>query len=131
MHSSTGMTPFFALLGYHPRISYNYDIDKRSASESANSSIMRYKETLAFLKKKLVIAQEHQANAFNKHAKERTYNVDDWVYLDQQNIKTTRPNRKLDWKFIGLFQILERYSKNAYRLDLSSRFRFHDVFHVS
>ena len=42
----------------------------------------------------------------------------------------TQPNQKLDWKFIGPFQILERYGKNAYRLDLPTRFKFHDVFHV-
>lgn len=58
IHSSTGMTSFFALLGYHPRMSYEHDIDKRSASESANSNIARYRETLAFLKKELAIAQE-------------------------------------------------------------------------
>lgn len=52
------------------------------------------------------------------------------MYLDRRNIKTTRPNQKLDWKFIGPFQILEKYGKNAYRLDLSTRFKFHDVFHV-
>lgn len=125
------MTPFFALLGYHPRMSYEHDIDKRSASESANSNIARYRETLAFLKKELAIAQERQAKSFNKHALERTYNVGDWVYLDRRNIKTNRPNRKLDWKFIGPFQILEKYGKNAYRLDLPTRFKFHDVFHVS
>ena len=71
------MTPFLALLGYHLRISYKHDIDKRLASESANNNIMRHRETLAFLKKKLTIAQERQANAFNKHAMEQTYNIGD------------------------------------------------------
>ena len=56
IHSSTRMTPFFALLGYHPRMSYEHDINKCSANESANSNIARYRETLAFLKKKLAIA---------------------------------------------------------------------------
>lgn len=112
-------------------MSYEHDIDKRSASESANSNIMRYRETLALLKKELAIAQKRQAKSFNKHAAERSYSVSDWVYLDRRNIKTTRPNWKLNWKFIGPFQILEKYGRNAYRLDLPTKFKFHDVFHVS
>lgn len=56
IHSSTKMTLFFALLGYHPRMSYKHNINKCSASKSANSNIARYRETLAFLKKKLAIA---------------------------------------------------------------------------
>lgn len=55
----------------------------------------------------------------------------DWVYLNRKNIKTTRPSRKLDWKFIGPYQVLEKYGKNAYRIDLPANFKFHDVFHVS
>lgn len=58
-------------------MSYKHNIDKRSASELANSNIMRYKETLAFLKKELTIAQEWQTKFFNKHALEQTYNIDD------------------------------------------------------
>ena len=46
-------------------------------------------------------------------------------------LKTTCPNQKLDWKFIGPFQILKRYNKNAYWLDLPTRFKFHDMFHMS
>ena len=119
------------MLGYHLKMSYEHDIDKRSASESVNSNIIKYKKTLTVLKKELAIAQEHQINAFNKYAREQTYNVGDWIYFDQQNIKTIRPNQKLDWKFIGPFQILKRYDKNAYQLDLSTRFKFHNVFYVS
>lgn len=83
------------------------------------------------LKEELASAQERQTRAFNRHAIERTYSVGNWVYLNQKNIKTTRPCRKLDWKFIGPYRILEKYGKNAYRIDLPATFKFHDVFHVS
>lgn len=125
------MNSFFALLDYYPKMSYKHNIDKRSASESANSNITRYKKTLAFLKRKLAIAQEHQAKLFNKHATEQLYNMNKWVYLDCQNIKMTWPNQKLDWKFIEPFQILKKYSKNVYWLNLPANFKFHDVFHIS
>lgn len=52
------------------------------------------------------------------HATEQSYSVGDWVYLNRKVIKTTRPCRKLDWKFIGQYRVLEEYGKNAYRIGL-------------
>lgn len=124
------MTLFFILLSYHPRIFYKHNINKHLAREFANSNITRYRETLAFLKKELAIAQKWQAKSLNKYALERTYNIKNWVYLDWQNIETTRPNQKLNWKLISLFQILKKYNKNMYQLDLLTRFKFHNVFHM-
>lgn len=68
------------------------------------------------------------ARSHDKRATDRSYNVGDWVYLNRRNIKEKSPHRKLDWKFIGPYQVLKRYGKKAYRLDLPANFRFHDVF---
>ena len=130
-NSSTKMSPFFAMLGYHPRMSYEHEVDKRSINPSADEVAKMHREIMNYLKEQLTEAQERQAKAFNNHAKERNYNIGEWVYLNRGNIKTTRPCKKLDWKLIGPFQIVERYGKNAYRLNLPTNFRFHDVFHVS
>ena len=59
-----------------------------------------------------------------------SYNVEDYVNLNDKNIKTKR-NKKLKWKFFESFQILETVKNQAYRLDLFKRWRIHDVFHVS
>lgn len=125
------MSPFFAMLGYHPRTSYEHEIDERSINPSADEIIKRNREVLTFLKTELALAQKHQAEAFNKHASERSYNVGEWVYLNRRNIKTNRPCKKLDWKLIGPFQIVERIGRNAYHSDLHANFRFHPMFHVS
>lgn len=130
-NSSIKMTPFFANLGYNPRMSYEHEIDQRSANETAHETITKHRKILTMLKAELAAAQERQATAYNRHATEQSYDIGEWVYLNRKNIKTTRPCRKLDWKFIGPFQVLEKYGKNAYRLDLPANFEFHDVFHVS
>ena len=96
----------------------------------AHKTITRHKKILTRLKTELIAAQEQQATAFNRHAITQLYKVGKWVFLNQKNIKTTRPCCKLNWKFIGPFQILEKYRKNAYRLDLPAQFEFHNVFHV-
>ena len=43
----------------------------------------------------------------------------------------TKQNRKLEAKFFGLFQILHPVGKQAYKLDLLTKRKIHDVFHVS
>ena len=89
-NNSTKMTPFFANLGYHPRMSYEHDPDKRSTyNQSAIKTITKHREILAMLKHKLAAAQKHQATAHNWHAIERSYDVGKWVYLNRKSIKTT------------------------------------------
>ena len=54
------------------------------------------------------------------------------MWLDARNIKTTRPSKKLDHRFLGPFPIVERVSSHAFRLGLSLALsRIHPVFHVS
>jgi hypothetical protein len=50
--------------------------------------------------------------------------------LSSKNLRTTRPSRKLDWKSVGPFPIVEVISSHAYRLQLpSSMAQVHPVFH--
>ena len=43
----------------------------------------------------------------------------------------TKQNQKLEAKFFGLFQILYPVGKQAYKLDLLTKWRIYDIFHVS
>jgi hypothetical protein len=47
-----------------------------------------------------------------------TFERGDIVYLSRLNLKITRLSNKLDFKRIGLFAVLEKISKNNYKLDL-------------
>lgn len=48
-----------------------------------------------------------------------------------ENIKTTRPTKKLDIRHSGPFRIRAKISSHAYQLDLPSEWRIFDIFHVS
>jgi hypothetical protein len=53
------------------------------------------------------------------------------VWLNAKNIKTKRPTKKLDHKFLGPFTIIKKISSHAYRLDLPPSLKsLHNVFHV-
>lgn len=59
------------------------------------------------------------------------YNLGDKVYLITSNIKTKRPAKKLDSKKIGPFTITEKISSHAYRLELPTTMKIHNVFHIN
>lgn len=81
------------MLSYYSKMFYEID----SHTNSHNS------------KNQIKIAQERQPHFFNKHAIDKKYRVGQWVYLNARNLKTTHLYKKLDYKFIGLYQIIERY----------------------
>jgi len=55
----------------------------------------------------------------------------DMVWLLPENIRTTRPCKKLDYKKIGPFKILAKIGGSAYKLDLPRSMRIHNTFHIS
>ena len=129
-NASTGHTPFELNCGYHPRVSYEEDIDPRSRSKSAEELAAELKDLMAICKETLQHAQEWQTKAHNKGTKPRSYAPGDKVWLNSKYIKTKR-NRKLEAKFFGPFRVLQPVGKQAYKLELPKRWRIHDVFHVS
>ncbi len=60
-----------------------------------------------------------------------TYEIGEKVLLSGKNIASRRPFKKLENKFLGPFDVVERIGKQAYRLKLPDRLKqLHDVFHV-
>ena len=78
----------------------------------------------------LLHTQELQKRAHDKGVKPRSYALGEKVWLNSKYIKTKR-NRKLEAKFFGPFRILHPVGKQAYKLDLPTKWKIHDVFHVS
>ena len=54
----------------------------------------------------------------------------DKVYLLRKNIKTKRPNNKLDFKKLGPFKILEKIRDVNFKLRLLRTSRLYLVFHI-
>ena len=53
------------------------------------------------------------------------------VYLATKNIIIRTPNKKLDYKYLKLYKIIKRISKNNYQLDLPLKVRIYLIFHIS
>src|SRR5439155_19764400 len=77
------------------------------------------------------VAQNQQARYYDAKHKRVEYKVGDKVWLLSSNIHTQRLSKKLDWKRLSPYLILERIGTQAYRLQLPPSLRIHPVFHIS
>jgi hypothetical protein len=55
----------------------------------------------------------------------------DKVYLFRRNIKTKHPSDKLNYKKIGLFEILKKQLNTNYKLSLPKGIKQHNNFYIS
>src|SRR5712664_295345 len=78
-------------------------------------------------------AVDDMARFYDAHCREAPlYAVGDKVWLNGQNITTTRPMKKLDHKWLGPYPVEKVISRSAYRLKLPSSFgQTHPVFSVT
>lgn len=133
MNESTKTTPFFANYGYHPRFGFEpVTPSQKPAAQDAEAFAQKMEEIHEYLRSEICIAQaRHEKYANRKRNPARRYFEDDYVWLDARNIKTARPQKKLDWKFLGPFKVTKVVSPYAYRLELPASMKIHPVFHVN
>ena len=101
-NASTGHTLFKLNCVYHPRISFEEDIDLRSRSCFANKLVEELRELIEVCCQHLFHVQELQKRAHNKGVNSRSYALGEKVWLNSKYIKTKR-NKKLKSKFFEPF----------------------------
>ena len=137
---ATHVTPFFANFGQHPRTSIEPSsacspgLDTRAAAETCrvDEFAANLEQLSAFCKTQIEYARaryETSADVHRQHAP--AYKLGDLVWLDTRNIKTRRPSKKLDHRFVGPLRVVQQISPQAYRLELPEGWHIHDTFHVS
>ena len=127
---STSHTLFELNCGYHPRMSYEKEVDPCSKSTLADKLSAELRELMFVCRENLHHAQELQKQAHDKGVKPRSYAPGDKVWLNSKYIKT-KHNRNLETKFSGPFWVLHPIGKQVYKLELPKKWKIHDVFHVS
>src|SRR2546421_11513309 len=130
-HAVTGVSPFFAVYGHHPR--FTTLVSSMAEKVPAAHDFARAIQNLhSKMRERLVDAQEYQGKHYNKKHLLISFEPGAKVWLLPKHINTTRPSKKLDFKRLGPFEITKRIGKQAYRLDIKQLGKsIHDVFHVS
>ncbi|CAD6922683.1 unnamed protein product [Tilletia controversa] len=128
--ATTGVSPFQANYGRHPRTPSTLGI-----SVPAPASVTLAEDINALhqeMHDRILKAQARQKHHADKRRTDFEFNINDLVLLSTENIKTTRPSKKLDFRRAGPFKILSKVGKVSYKLDLpSSMSGLHPVFHIS
>lgn len=131
--SSTGLSPFFFMHGYHNepiRLVADRMIEgKQKEGETlAEDFVRRLQDATEWAQAAIATAQEKQERFANKsRSAAPRYKPGDWVYLNLKNVKTTRPSKKLDWLH-AKYQVVREVNSHSYQLNVPGR--IHPVFHV-
>jgi len=125
---------FFMNKNFHSRMSFDPDIieyestRERLQIDRAKNISEQMNKTLTFAREALVKTREQMVNQANKHRKKINYKIESKMFLNERNIVTARPSKKLNDKMLDSFQITESVG-SFYKLKLSETMRIHDVFH--
>ncbi|KAG0154528.1 hypothetical protein PDIDSM_96 [Penicillium digitatum] len=117
---STRVSPFYANYGFHPRIGFEPSQPaSHPATRDAEKFATRMQELTEYIRAEILSAQARYEEQTNRHrAPARRYRPGQLVWLNARNIRTLRPQKKLDWKNLGPFKVLEAISAHAYKLEL-------------
>ena len=119
----TKNTPFFLLMGYHPRADGHYAASNSPLVERRLNNLLQVRKD----------AQTHMTRAqqlWVKHRDTPKYKDRDRVWLDGHNLRMDQPTSKLSPQRHGPFIIAQVMSPVSYRLQLPHQWRIHPVFHM-
>jgi hypothetical protein len=120
---TTRESPFFLLMGYHPRADWHQLISNLPLASARLEQIKKIRDD----------AQHHMTRAQSLWIKHKTtprYKEGDQVWLEGRNLRIDQPAVKLAPRRHGPFRVAQVMSPVSYRLVLPPQWRIHPVFHI-
>jgi hypothetical protein len=132
VHATTGVTPFRANHGTNPR-SANWPTMALGEGESplAESMAGKVLSLQSECKRKIIAANAYQREYADKKRLPIPFKVGDSVLVSNRHIKSMRPKKKLDWKYVGPGLILAQIGPSSFKVDVPGLNNVHPVFHAS
>lgn len=123
VNASTGMTPFFADHGFHPRTGIEPPAEitdiGRAELLSADKIAVRQEAMNKWLVEHLTWAQADQARrANNARAPHPDYKLGDMVYVNTTDFSMDKQSRSLSAKNVGPWKIIRNIDNKAYELEI-------------
>uniref|UniRef100_A0A670HMP7 Gypsy retrotransposon integrase-like protein 1 n=1 Tax=Podarcis muralis TaxID=64176 RepID=A0A670HMP7_PODMU len=132
-HVSTGVTPFFANNGRHPRTFPGLERMGEGEPQTADAFASELQEVHDHLRRHLELAKHAYKVQADKHRRVgEEIHVGDWVWLAAHAVPArSLAKTKLGHKQLGPYQVEEQVNPVAFRLALPEGSRMHPVFHRS
>jgi hypothetical protein len=136
VNASTGISPFFANNGYHPRLSFSSPRPRSDLSQKnidGQAFALKMQQILSQLRTDLLAARDQMESSSNANRQPApAYRIGDLVLLSTKNITSPRPIPKFDAKYIGPFRVIQIINSHSYKLQLPSELdSIHPVFHTN
>ncbi|TPX36858.1 hypothetical protein SeMB42_g07005 [Synchytrium endobioticum] len=127
------MSPFFATTGQNASLG---SLLSEPISPSNVPEANRVREHFANVQRQLqghleTARDRYKQMADNSRREEVELHVGDEVLVSTKNVRTDRPTKKLDYKWMGPFFVKRKINRVAYEVELPSSIRIHPVFHIS
>jgi hypothetical protein len=131
---TTKCSAFFAITRVDPRLTFEEAAEEPGDlrivdADQVQTTIHQIHEHLRVEMRRSQEIMEEGAN--RKRLPAPQIQEGDKVWLDARHIRTTKPSRKLDWKWLGPYTIKRKVSPYDYQLELLRGLRIHPVHHVS
>lgn len=136
MHSSTGMSPFVADLGYDPRSISDLAFKVPQGRASPSFTFVDHQKTiLRQCQDRLEQAQADMKYFHDRNRPNYSFVAGDQVLLDTTNLDVAHMGvigkRKLAPRYIGPYPVIQATTPDNYQLGLPPGLMLHDEFHVS
>jgi hypothetical protein len=126
IHSATGTSPFRCLYGRDPVMTPSKVVTEvPEANNMADTLQQIWDETSTALK----LAKEQMAGMEPGEVPEE-FEIGEKVWLDSRNLRLKTNSPKLTDRRLGPFEVIEKLSDRAYRLQLPENLKIHNVFYV-
>eukprot|EP00122_Pirum_gemmata_P008164 Pgem_evm1s7520 len=125
----SNMTPFFANYGFNPTFDPTFVYD--TSVPKAEQLLENLAEIQTKIKTSIQEAQVRYTHYANLKRQVSPFKKGDMVLLNTKNIRTIRPVKKFDYKFLGPFEIIKQVNEVAFELALPTEMKIHNVFHAS
>ena len=130
-HETIGTTPFYANTLRHP-IATPADRRPLTATHAtAEAAVQEFQDLTERMQQHMDNARAYWKKHADAHRAPVPFSVGDKVWLQTRNLQSTRPAKKLDYKFIGPYTITQEVTPVTFRIALPPHLRIHDVFHAS
>jgi len=125
-HAATGKTPFELNFGKHP---WKGDLMVKTDIPRVEDFLSGLQRSWEQVIKAMEEVQKNMKRQFNKKRKNpQGLKVGDHVWLENKNIHSNRPSKKLDNKRYRLFKILKDIGLGAFELELPEEWMIHNIF---
>jgi hypothetical protein len=132
IHATTGTTPFRANLGLDPRSAkWPTQPLKEGESPLARGVAAKVIELQQQCKNKITAANAYQKEYADKKRLPVPFAKGDMVLVSTKHIRSKRPKKKLDWKYLGPGKIVDQVGPTTFKVVLPNLKNVHPVFHAS